>query len=161
MAEEYSCDNCKFEVMENDDFCPNCGSLFIDSKCVNHSDTTADGVCLICEKICCSECGLDVNGVYLCNDHNNVEVMQSMGRVYGTSDSLEIDYIISVLEDENFHPFKYSRKASPISLGGSDYTLFRASGESSGNLINEIKIMVPLSEYLEAKKIIENINRKE
>lgn len=159
MANDFNCENCKFEVMESDYFCPNCGSIFIDNKCANHTENSAEGVCLICQKICCSECGLDVNGAYLCNDHSNIEIIQSMGRVYGTSDSLEIDYILSVLEDENFHPFRYSRKASPISLGGSDYTLFRSSGESNGNIINEIKIMIPLNEYLEAKKLIENINK--
>lgn len=161
MAEKYNCDKCESEVIENDDYCPNCGSIFTDDKCINHTDTSAKGVCLICEKVCCSKCGLDVNGAFLCNEHSDVEIIQSMGRVFGTSDSLEIDFIMSVLEDENFHPFKFSRKTSPISLGGTDYTLFRASGESSGHLINEIKIMVPLNEYLEVEKIIENIQKSE
>lgn len=158
MAEVYSCDNCKLEVETNDDYCPNCETIFTDAKCVNHTNTSAEGVCLICGKFCCSNCGLDVNGSYLCNDHSGVEVIQSMGRVFGTSDSLEIDYTMSILEEENFHPFKFSRKTSPISLGGTDYSLFRASGESSGHLINEIKIMVPLKEYLKAQELIAKIS---
>lgn len=37
------------------------------------------------------------------------------------------------LADE-FCPFLYSRKASPISLGAPSYTLFRASGEYDGHI---------------------------
>ena len=160
MSEICNCDNCNFKVKNDDDYCPNCGSIFTDDKCMNHNNTDAEGICLICSKVCCLDCGLEVNGSFLCNDHSGVEVYQSMGRVHGSSDSLEIDYTISILEEENIHPFKYSRKTSPISLGGLDYSLFRASGEFNGHIINEIKIMVPLSEYLEAKKLIDDIRKE-
>jgi hypothetical protein len=43
-------------------------------------------------------------------------------------------------------------------LGGTDYSLFRASGDFDGHIINEIKLMVPCSEVLEAEKLISEIN---
>ena len=42
-------------------------------------------------------------------------------------------------------------------MGGVDYSLFRASGEYNGHIINEIKLMVPCSEVLKAEKIIDEI----
>lgn len=37
-------------------------------------------------------------------------------------------------------------------MGSPDYTLFRASGEYDGHIINEFKLMVPLQEVLPAKE---------
>ena len=45
-----------------------------------------------------------------------------------------------------------SRKTSPLSMGSPDYTLFRASGEYDGHIINEFKLMVPLQEVLPAEE---------
>ena len=154
MSEKFKCDNCKTEVEEKAKYCPSCGGLFIDAVCEIHKEKEAAGVCLVCNKICCSKCGLFVNGTFLCNQHSDIEIFESMGRVYGSSDSLEIDFLLSVLETEELHPFRYERKTSPISVGGTDYSLFRASGEYDGHIINEIKILVPLNEYLKAKAVV-------
>ncbi|MEJ2103889.1 MAG: hypothetical protein P8X47_04845 [Ignavibacteriaceae bacterium] len=80
-----------------------------------------------------------------------------MARVYGSSDFAQVNYIKSCLEQESLHPFIYSRKASPMHLGGTDYSLFRASGDFNGHIINEIKLMVPCSEVLDAEKIISEL----
>lgn len=153
----FLCEHCGVEVQENDDFCPRCGTLFEDNSCDTHNEVEAEGVCLVCGKICCPNCGLFVNQTYLCNEHSDIEVFQTMGRVYGSNDAVEIDYLTSILEEENFHPFKFNRKNNSLSLGGSDFTLFRSAGEYTGHIINEIKILVPLNEYLEAKKVIDVI----
>jgi hypothetical protein len=39
-----------------------------------------------------------------------------------------------------------------IQMDGPDYTLFRASGEYNGHIINEFKLMVPCPEVLDAEK---------
>jgi hypothetical protein len=83
-----------------------------------------------------------------------------MARVYGVSDEAAASYVSDCLFKKGLHPFLYSRKASPISIGGSDYTLFRASGEYDGHIINEIKVMVPCSEVLEAEKVLHAIESK-
>ena len=54
----------------------------------------------------------------------------------GNSDVVQVEFAKSSLETAGFHPLVFSRKASPISLGGSDYTLFKAAGDSDGHVIN-------------------------
>ena len=43
-------------------------------------------------------------------------------------------------------------------LGGTDYSLFRASGDFNGHIINEIKLMVPCGKVLAALEKIEDLN---
>ncbi len=153
------CIRCDFQVDKNSDFCPRCGKLFIENvKCENHSHIDATGVCVICRVPFCSNDGDQVNNVFLCVDHNGYEIYQGMARVFGTSDEVQIQYVKNYLEENNFHPFVYSRKSSPMHLGGTDYSLFRASGDFNGRIINEIKLMLPCGEILEAKEKLENLN---
>jgi hypothetical protein len=153
--EKFVCEQCRYEIGENDDYCQNCGTNFSDSiQCRVHKDNTAEGICLICLDPYCEKCGIYVSGIFLCEQHSDYEIYEGMARVHGSSDSVEIDYLFSALQQENLHPFIYSRKASPLSLGGSDYSLFRASGDFMGNIINEIKIMLPLNEVLQGEKLL-------
>jgi RNA polymerase subunit RPABC4/transcription elongation factor Spt4 len=153
--EKLVCLNCEFLIKKDDDYCPNCGTIFSENiKCTHHIGTEAEGVCLICLQPFCKKCGLVVNNVFLCDKHSNYEIIEGMGRIYGSNDFLELSYFKEILEKEELHPFLYSRKSSPISLGGVDYSLFRASGEFDGHLINEIKLMVPLSEIIAAEKLL-------
>lgn len=149
------CLNCEFLAKEDDDYCTNCGTIFLENiKCTNHFETEAHGVCLICLKPFCKKCGLFVSNCFVCDRHSNYEIIEGMARIYGSSDSLKMTYLKDVLEKENLHPYLFSRKSSPISLGNVDYSLFRASGEYDGHLINEIKLMLPLNEILKAEKIL-------
>ncbi len=153
------CDNCELEIEESSDFCPRCGVLFNEGvKCTNHPSTEADYVCVICNDPFCKKCGTIVSGVFLCAQHDNYEIYEGMARVFGSSDVAQVNYVKGCLEQESLHPFVYSRKASPMHLGGSDYSLFRASGEFDGHIINEVKLMVPCGEVLEAVKIIKDID---
>lgn len=151
------CENCNFEINESAEFCPSCGSLFEEKKCSNHDNRDSEGTCVICSQSACENCGQTVNNKFLCNEHSDLEIYESMVRVFGSSDSLQLDYLISMLEQEGLHPFRFDRKTNPISLGGIDYSLFRAAGDYEGHILNEIKIMVPLNEYLEALKLVEDI----
>lgn len=155
---EFQCIKCSFPVKETDEYCYNCGSILSeDQKCYLHKDKEALGICLVCLKLCCKKCGLFVNNAFLCNGHSDYEVIEGMGRVYGSSDELELSFYKDALEKEGLHPFIYSRKASPISLGGVDYSLFRASGEFDGHIVNELKLMVPLGEFLKAEDILKTL----
>jgi len=158
LSEKLLCDFCGTEISSDSEFCLKCGTIFIDyTSCFNHSDDDARGVCTICHQAYCKKCGLRVNNVFLCNEHSDYEIYEGMARVFGSSDEQQVNYYKSILEDNNLHPFLYSRKASPLSMGGVDYSLFRASGEYDGHIINEIKLMVPCSEVLQAEKIIDEI----
>jgi hypothetical protein len=158
MSEKLLCDFCGTEITSDAEFCSKCGTIFIDDvSCFNHSDNDAKGVCAICHQAYCKRCGIRVNNIFLCNEHSNYEIYEGMARVYGSSDEQQVNFYKSILEDNELHPFIYVRKASPLSVGGVDYTLFRASGEFDGHIINEIKLMVPCSEVLKAEKIIDEI----
>lgn len=160
MPEKLLCDFCGTEISNDSEFCTKCGTIFIDDvSCFNHSDVEAKGVCAICHQAYCKRCGLRVNSIFLCNEHSHYEIYEGMARVFGSSDAQKVNLYKSDLEQNNLHPFIYERKASPISLGGDDYTLFRASGDSAGHIINEIKLMVPCSEVLQAEKIIDELEQ--
>ena len=157
-----TCDDCKNEVARDDEFCPNCGRVFVvNLKCSNHADVEASGVCIICCLPFCRKCGGRVNKLFLCSDHEDYEIYEGRARVYGVSDEVTAQYAQACLKTGGLHPFLYSRKASPISIGGPDHTTFRASGEYDGHIINEVKVLVPCQEVLRAEKLLRELEFKE
>lgn len=158
MPEKLLCDFCGNESTNDSEFCSKCGNIFIDDvQCLNHSDNNAAGVCVICHQPYCKKCGLRVNNVFLSNEHSDYEIYEGMARIFGSPDDAQINFIKSCLEKEGFHPFIYNRKATPMHLGGSDHSLFRSAGDSRNSIINEIKLVVPCSEVLESKLIVDDI----
>ncbi len=155
----YACPRCGGGVEQDDDFCPHCGELFADDvSCTRHPGRAAEGACIVCSKAFCTECGGMVNDHFLCEQHCMVEIYEGMARVFGGSDVPQVEFVKSCLEKEGFHPVIFSRKASPISLGAPDYTLFRASGEFDGHIVNEYKIMVPCQEVLDAEAKLKELD---
>jgi hypothetical protein len=156
-----TCNNCHEKVQKDDQFCPHCGSLFeADLRCTNHQREKAEGACIICCLPYCSKCGGRVGKIFLCRKHEAYEIYEGMVRVFGVSDEVTAQYARECLEQERLHPILYSRKASPLSLGGVDYTLFRASGEYDGHIINEIKVMVPCQEVVQAERVLKKLDLK-
>jgi RNA polymerase subunit RPABC4/transcription elongation factor Spt4 len=154
----YECPRCHTEVDATDDFCPNCGELFAEGPvCYNHQDREAGGVCIICCLPFCTNCARMVQGRFLCDKHKSYEIYQGMARVFGDSDATQVEFAKSCLENAGLHPFVYSRKASPISLGGPEYTLFRASGDYNGHIVNEFKLMVPCQEVVAAEAALREL----
>jgi hypothetical protein len=154
----FKCDYCKSDVEDSDDFCPGCGSLFSENiYCDNHPEQLANGVCIICCVPYCSECAGFTKNLYLCEYHHNYEIYEGMVRVYGSNDLAQVDYVKSCLEEEGLNPFIFTRKASPISMGGPEYTLFTSSGDYDGHIINEAKIMVPCQEVIDAEEILRDL----
>ena len=155
----YPCPRCNSTIRETDDFCPECGALFAEGvTCHHHPGREAEGVCIICSLPGCTECGGRTLGRFLCTLHRGYEIVQGMARVYGNSDAAQIEFARSCLQTTGLHPFVFTRKASPLSLGGPDYSLFRASGEYDGHLINEFKLMVPCQEVAAAEDALRELN---
>ena len=153
------CGLCGRDTNNEDDFCPDCGTLFLENvKCTKHSDREADGVCVICCEPFCDECGFFVDDkIFLCTLHGNYEIYEGMARVYGSSDSVQVDYAKSCLEQAGLNPMVYSRKASPLHMGGFEYTLFEASGDYDGHIVNEIKLMIPVQQVIKAEEILRQL----
>ena len=153
------CVNCSFEADDDSDYCPRCGTLFIKNiKCENHPKDEAEGVCVICGISFCSDCCHSVKNIYFCYEHDGYEIYEGMAKVFGTSDEIQIHYVKSCLEENSLHPFIYSKKTTPMQLGGNDQSLINLSGSGEEKIINEIKLLVPCSEVLEAEKLISELN---
>lgn len=156
-----TCGHCRNRFAIQDDFCPRCGSLQSEEvKCANHKIVAAEGVCIICGEPMCHDCGTWVNKRFLCSNHAGYEIYEGMARVYGVSDEAAAQYVCKCLEQEGLHPMVYERKASALSLGGTDYTMFRASGEFDGHIINEVKVMVPCREVVSAESVLKKLEAK-
>ena len=155
---EFTCNNCGNSVAEDDDFCPHCGNLFAEGlRCKKHYSQQAAGVCIICAEPYCNTCAGWINDNFLCANHEEYEIYQGMARVFGSNNEPLVQYVQKCLAESGLHPFLYSRKASPISIGGPSYTLFRASGEFDGHIINELKLMVPCQEVIEAEELLRQL----
>ena len=156
---KHLCTNCSFKTDDDSDYCPRCGTLLIENvKCENHTKSEAEGVCVICGDPFCSDCCHPVNNIFLCIEHDGYEIYEGMAKVFGTSDEIQIHYVKSCLEENSFHPFIYSKKTTPMQLGGNDQTLINLSGSGEEKIINELKLLVPCGEILEAEKLVSEIN---
>ena len=148
------CPRCGEEVRQDNDFCPNCGDIFLQNEsCSNHPGSIAAGVCVICSRAFCSKCGGLVGQQFLCDNHSMCEIYEGMVRVYGVLDDLAAQYAKSCLQQAGLHPLLYSRtqpKGGPRFV----YTLFEAAGEYDGHIVNEIKVMVPCQEFGEAEEVL-------
>ena len=143
------CSFCESEVKNDDDFCPNCGTLFVeDVKCSVHEEIKAEGVCVICASSYCGECGLFVDDrIFLCNDHSEYETIEGMACVLYADDSMQIELIKSNLEAEGLHPFTFPRNISSI----------HSSIAYTGNNSNNWPLMVPFYEVNRAEEILREL----
>jgi hypothetical protein len=135
--------------LQEDAYCKNCGAIFSDGlSCSVHGSIPAAGVCVICEKPFCSDCGGEENRVFVCDTHSKYEIVEGMGRVFGCTDNVQAQYVTTVLEQGGFHPFLYSRRFNPgadlVAVGG----VMRNFG---GYPIVELKVLVPFAEVLKAE----------
>jgi len=152
-----TCEDCNNRVNEDDDFCPECGALFIDEIfCDNHGDILADGVCIICSLPFCEKCGVKTNNHFLCNHHSNYEIYQGMARVFGTLDDTVAQHVKTCLEQDGLHPLLFCRH-QPKGGPRFAYTLFEAQGDYLGNIVNEIKVMMPCQEVVTAEEVLKSI----
>lgn len=158
MSDSLICNSCDSELETESDYCYKCGEIFVDKiSCSRHSELAAKGVCTICGEPFCKKCGHTVNNIFLCNEHDSYEIYEGMARVYGTSDEQELHYLKSCLEAEGLHPFAYSRKATNLHYGGINSSFFKSPNDTNNIIVNEIKLLVPCGEVLEAERIIGEI----
>jgi len=153
MTQYRKCPRCAEEVTEDSDFCPHCGVLFAPAKgvfCETHQDREATGVCIICRKLVCPLCSKSIHRRTFCADHVDVEVQQDWSRVFESTDINDAELIKSVLEKaqyrvlvQNFGSIGYAWD------GGGD------SPQSRSNLSRPAKVFVPIPEYLEAIRAVE------
>jgi hypothetical protein len=150
----FPCSHCSEEVTIDSDFCPHCGTLFVDGKdvfCDEHPKKSALGVCIICQKLVCDECGVEIHGRNFCTLHRKVKVEQDWAEVFRSTEISDAELIKSVLESagqkvsvQNFNSIGF------IWDGGGDSPISRS------NINKPAKVFVPIPEYLEAIKVVED-----
>jgi hypothetical protein len=148
-----TCPNCSDEVTNDSDFCPHCGVLFAETGavfCDLHPLEPGVGVCIICRKLCCEECGAKVRGRFFCSAHRKVKVEEDWAEVYRSTEIADAELVKSVLESagqkvlvENFNSIGF------VWDGGGDSPISRS------NLNKPAKVFVPIPEYLNARQIVE------
>jgi hypothetical protein len=150
----FRCEKCDTEVEENAEFCPSCGALFMEGVvCKEHPAVGAEGACVICQTLCCGECGGEQASTFLCNSHSRYEVMEGMARVYGTADTLQAHYIARCLEQAGLDPFVYSRRFNP----GADVAQNLLYPQVRGETLNELKVCVPFGEVGAAEEVLKDL----
>lgn len=157
--DDFECSFCENTVAHDDDFCPDCGTLFSNEiDCVLDPGVDATGVCVICCEPYCENCGSFVeNKVFLCIEHAGYEIIENYAKVLGSNDETEIEYAKSILEAEELHPIIYTKEKYRHIAVPTEY-LIQTSGTSSGDRVNQIKLMVPFQEVLKAAEILKGID---
>ena len=155
--EIYICNHCKNDVKIGDEYCTHCGSILVENvQCKQHLKVEAEGICIICGLSCCKKCGAFINNLFLCNTHSEYEIYEGMARIYGSLNDTPAQHANTCLEQAGFHPFVFCR-VQPQGGPQFVYTLFRSAGDSGGHIINEIKVMVPCEEVINAEKFLRKI----
>ncbi len=64
------CMRCGTMLEEGDKFCPDCGTIRAENvRCINHPAIDAVGVCVVCRKSLCANCGGYTDGRFHCRQH--------------------------------------------------------------------------------------------
>jgi RNA polymerase subunit RPABC4/transcription elongation factor Spt4 len=150
--EYITCSNCSEEITPDSEFCPHCGMLFAEGSqepCDNHPDRTASGICIICHKLVCEECGKQVHGRIFCLDHQKIEVQQDWARVFQSTDINDSELAKVLLESNGFKAL--GQNFAPVGYiwdGGGD------SPQSRSNVRKPAKVFVPIPEFLRAEEML-------
>lgn len=156
MPEEIICENCGSEVEPDDDFCPECGVLFLENvKCTNHKTVPAEGACVICMHPFCKDCGTHLNNIYfVCSEHSNYEILEGLVCVVEEEDAGRAQRITDYLKSNGLYPYLLSK-----SIPNHPYTSLDQLNNSSLEEFSELvsggfKIFVDSQEVLSAEKLI-------
>lgn len=143
------CASCDGEVTEDSDFCPHCGILFERAGktfCDVHPDETARGLCIICRRLLCRQCGFKKSGRWFCSDHKMVAVEQDWALIYESPDINEAELAKSFLESVGVHVVVRNFGPNTVVWDGGGDSLF-----SRQALNRPAKLFVPIPEYEQSR----------
>lgn len=150
MSKYEKCSECGGEVTQDSDFCPHCGTLFAGTEhCELHPEEEAIGVCVVCRRLVCEQCGKKTHGRMTCSDHRSVEIVEDWARVTQSTEIFNAELIRSLLVSNDFHVQVQNFNSIGYAWdGGGD------SPVSRSNINKPAKVFVPLPEYLDAMRTI-------
>jgi hypothetical protein len=116
---DYACEECGADVDEDDDFCPGCGVIFRDDvRCSIHSSQLGKGVCLICGKPYCEECGTLIGKLFFCQRHSAYDIYEGSACVFDSTENRIAHIAFQSLQEGGFHPFAVLRAIVPVTSIG-------------------------------------------
>lgn len=134
------CPQCGREI-EGEGACAGCGRLQVEATCDRHPDRTAEGQCVVCGSVVCSECDKDEAREFLCPDHHAITVVDGWAQVYTTSDDLEAQLVRDNLRAEGTEAEILSQKdhfAVPVEYGD----------------LSPVRVLVPAYAYADAMAVL-------
>jgi RNA polymerase subunit RPABC4/transcription elongation factor Spt4 len=145
-----TCSSCNEEITSDSDFCPHCGVLFQEAEnvfCDEHQKNPAQGVCIICQRLICQECGVLVAARTFCQVHRKVKVQEDWAEVFRSTEVADAELIKSLLESTGIEVLEqnFSPKGS---IWEGDSSIWRS------NINKPAKVLVPIPEYLKAMEVI-------
>ena len=154
-----NCSHCDCEIKEDDDFCPECGTLITEYiKCSEHKDINAEGVCVICCEPYCKECGIFINKVFFCIDHSEYSFSEGLVNLFNTKEVTQMEIIRDNFEQKGLHPLVFSPR---IGIKSNLVLTYISPKESSPyELITngEQILVVPFQEVIRAEEILDELN---
>lgn len=152
------CPNCECEVRNDDDFCPDCGTLFTeDVKCAEHTDKDAEGVCVICCEPFCKECGRKRDGVFFCEQDSGYNFSEGRANLFESNDPEQMDVVKNILEEKGLHPFILSQtKGNKTLVLGADPREMLIPGRYAGEM-PYVYLMIPFQEVIKAEEILQEL----
>ncbi len=133
------CPNCGATVPEDADACPACGRLQAPANCELHADRPAVGVCVVCGRAVCASCNKGKGKQFVCDVHQDVEIVEGWAEVYSTGDDVEADLIRDRLKAEGIDAQVLSQR--------DHYTITVAMGD-----LAMVRVLVPAYEYEDAMR---------
>ena len=87
------CDECKEEIPGDLGSCPVCGTVFVDDlRCLNHPAGPAHGLCVVCGRHVCGDCGIRRLGRYFCENHGSEVEFPKEEILYRAEDREALNY---------------------------------------------------------------------
>lgn len=156
MPEETICENCGSSVQSDDDFCPECGALFLENiSCAKHPKEPAEGVCVICMHPFCKNCGVHLNNTYfVCNEHSHYEIIEGKVCIVEEGDAGRAQRISEYLKDNGLCPYLLSKSIPNHPYASLDQLDNYALQEFDEINTGGFKIFVDCQEVLNAEKLI-------
>lgn len=143
------CGQCGEEVTPDSDFCPHCGALFAgssDELCETHSGRMATGVCVICRKLVCDECGVLVRGRMHCVEHEGVEIQEDWATIFQSTDPIQCELVKTFLDGIGCKVLV--QEYTPFGVAWGDGAEFFNFVKTLGY---RTKVFVPIPEFLRAQ----------